>query len=214
MATWLSSWLWQGSRRLVPFASHTSENITCPHFSYGLQWEGKSSVRELGTHRQWWYPSTRHDNKTDPRVTADSGPPDHLPNQVQAHASERDTCLACVSEFLSLPVKSNLACIPNNITIYFFEMCIWLRYYVRVYKKCFLQFYNSMSPSHPPLKFISFLSKPVVPTNPTIIKHNHTASHDCNCFLSTSGQKAKNFWSPAFLSALYQVCSKAHLLSV
>ena len=178
IAVWPEEFSIQGQRGCVL----GPENITCPHFSYRLRREGKSSVRELGTHRQWWYNSTRQDNKTDPRVTADSGPPDHLPNQVQAHATERDTCLAWVSEFLSLPVKSNLACIPNNITIYFFEMCIWLRYYVRVYKKCFLQFYNSMSPSPPPLKFISFLSKPVVPTNPTIIKHNHAVSHDCNFF--------------------------------
>lgn len=74
-ATWLSSWSWQGSRRLVPFASRASENITCPHFSYGLQWEGKSSVRELGTRMQRWHPSTRQDLKTGLRVTADSGPP-------------------------------------------------------------------------------------------------------------------------------------------
>lgn len=39
--TRFSSWWWQGSRRLVPFVSHASENITCPHFSYGLQLGGE-----------------------------------------------------------------------------------------------------------------------------------------------------------------------------
>ena len=128
--------------------------------------------------------------------------------------TERDTCLACVSEVLSLPVKSNLAYIPNNTTMFFFfffEMCIRLRYYVRVYKKCFLQFYNSMSPSPSPnLSPFSQnqLSQQTLPL-PNIITLSVT---DLN-FLSTSVQKVKNFWLPAFLSALYQVCSRAHLLS-
>lgn len=82
---------------------------------------------------------------------------DHLPNQVQAHETERDTCLACISEFLSLPVKSNLGYIPNNITIYFFEMCIWLRYYVRATRNAFCNFIILCSHLPPPPNVSPFL---------------------------------------------------------